>query len=55
MEKGNQCNRIPWSEVNPEMLGVSQIWKDSSLNLAAFLVLVSSSTRNWSPDNPEAE
>ena len=48
-------NSIPWSEVNPETLGLWQIGGDSSLNLAASSVLVSSSTGHCSPDNPEAE
>ena len=51
-----KCNSIPWSEVNPETLGVWQIWGDSSLNLAASSVLVSSSTgHSVSLENPEAE
>ena len=37
-------NAIPWSEVNPETLGVWQIRRDSSLNLAASSVLIFSST-----------
>ena len=49
-----QCNSIP-SEVNPETLGVWQTGGDSSLNLAASSVLLSSSTGHWSPENPEAE
>ena len=35
MLSGSQYNSIPWSEVNPETLGVWQIWGDSLLNLAA--------------------
>ena len=37
------------------MVGVCQIEGDSSLNLAASSVLVSSLTRHCSPENPEAE
>ena len=56
MLSGSQYNSIPWSEVNPETLGVWQIWGDSLLNLAASSVLVSSSTgHSVSLENPEAE
>jgi len=47
-------NSIPWSEVNPETLGVWQIERDSS-NLAASLVLIFSLTGHCSPKNPEAK
>ena len=50
-----QCNSIPWSEASPEAPGVWQIEGDSSLNLAASSVFVSSLTGHCSPKNPEAE
>ena len=50
-----QCDSIPWSEVNPETLGVWLIGRNSLLNLVASSVLVSLSTGHWSPENPEAE
>ena len=46
---------IPWSEVNPETLGVWLTGRDPSLNLVASPVLVTSSTGHWSPENSEAE
>ena len=48
-------NSIPWSEVHPETLGVWQIGRDSSLNLAASSVLIFSLTGHCSPENPEAK
>ena len=48
-------NSIPWSEVNPETLGVWQIEGDSSRNRAASSVLIFSSNEHCSPENPEAE
>ena len=44
-----------WSEVSPETLGVWQTEGDSSLNLVASSVFVSSSTGHSSSENPEAE
>ena len=44
-----------WSEVSPETLRVWQTEGDSSLNLVASSVLVSSSTGHSSSENPEAE
>ena len=51
----SRYNSIAWSEVNPETLGVWQIERDSSLNLAASSVLISSSTGHCSPENPEVK
>ena len=51
----HHCNSIPWSEASPEALGVWLIEGDSSLNLAASSVLVSSLTGHCSPKNLEAE
>ena len=50
-------NSIPWSEVHPETLGVGvwQIGRDSSLNLAASSVLIFSLTGHCSPENSEAK
>ena len=50
-----QCNSIPWSEASPKMLGVWPIDGDSSLDMAAPSLLVSSLTGHCSPENPEAE